>query len=88
MNFEKMVKDGLLNVHKAQNGRPLDVEVYETSDSHSYGQIDKNTSMLHGIGRKVVQTEQFVEVFEGQFKHDLLNGWGRSIKFFKDGHTS
>jgi len=62
MNFEKMVKDGLLNVNKPQNGVPLEIDTYENHNSHSYGQIDKNNSMLSGIGRKVVKTEHYIHV--------------------------
>lgn len=44
--------------------------------------------MLDGIGRKVVNTEHYVHVQEGEFTNNQLDGWGRSIKFFNDGHTS
>lgn len=44
--------------------------------------------MLNGIGRKVVNTEHYVHVQEGEWTNDELDGYGRSIKFFNDGHTS
>ena len=37
MNFTKMVKDGVAFVHKSQNGVPLKVDTYETSNSQSFG---------------------------------------------------
>jgi hypothetical protein len=37
MNFSKLVKDGVLNVHKAQNGSSLEMDIYETQNTHLHG---------------------------------------------------
>lgn len=43
--------------------------------------------MLNGVGRKVTGFKNYINVQEGEFKNDQLEGWGRSINFYNDGHT-
>ena len=45
-------------------------------------------TIINGVGSKTTRTNSFIETQEGQFRNDQLHGFGRRIKWYKNGHEA
>ena len=83
LNFSKLIEDDHLSVQRGEAGKIIPYSMHVLNDNEHqieilYGQIIKNN--VNGIGRKVsLLACGDVLINEGQFKNNLLDGFGRFI---------
>ena len=86
LDFEKLLVDKLVHIEKDEDGEVIPLTPFKPDGDKTnhgvsqYGQHNEKNK-LHGIGRKIkVQPHgNMIQIMEGQFKDNVLDGFARCI---------